>query len=90
MGFVKVLAKPIEMIAWFDFKGLIHPLRFRLIDEDGKYKTIAIKNIQARKKEKLAGNLMQVFLCRGVINNQEILFEIKYEKDTDQWILFKM
>ena len=87
---MKVLVKPIEMIAWFDFKGLIHPLRFRLIDEDGKYKTIAIKSIQARTKEKLAGNLMQVFLCQGVVNDQEILFEIKYEKDTDQWILFKM
>ena len=64
---MKVLAKPIEMIAWFDFKGLIHPLRFRLIDETGQYKTISVKNIQARKKEKLAGNLMQVFLCRGNI-----------------------
>lgn len=87
---MKVLAKPIEMVAWFDFKGLIHPIRFRLIDENGTYKIISIKSIQARKKEKLAGNLMQVFLCRGIINNQEVLFELKYEKDTDQWTLFKM
>ncbi len=78
------------MIAWFDFKGSIHPLRFRLIDETGQYKTISVKNIQARKKEKLAGNLMQVFLCRGIVNDIEVLFELKYEKDTDQWTLFKM
>jgi len=87
---MKVMAKPIEMIAWFDFKGLIHPIRFRLIDEEGKYKTISVKSIQARKKEKLAGNLMQVFLCRGIVNDKEVLFELKYEKDTDQWTLFKM
>ncbi|MBP9920685.1 MULTISPECIES: hypothetical protein [Proteiniclasticum] len=87
---MKVLAKPIEMIAWFDFKGRIHPIRFRLIDEDGKYQVISIKSIQERKKEKLAGNLMQVFLCRGNVQDKEVLFELKYEKDTDQWTLFKM
>lgn len=87
---MKVLAKPIEMIAWFDFKGRIHPIRFRLIDEEGKYKVISIKSIQERKKEKLAGNLMQVFLCRGIVQDKEVLFELKYEKDTDQWTLFKM
>ncbi|MBR0574716.1 hypothetical protein KCG48_00030 [Proteiniclasticum sp. BAD-10] len=87
---MKVLAKPIEMIAWFDFKGLIHPIRFRLINEEGKYQTIHIRSIQARKREKLAGNHMQIFLCRGMVNDQEVLFELKYEKDTDQWTLFKM
>lgn len=87
---MKVLAKPIEMIAWFDFKGRIHPIRFRLIDEEGKYKIISIKSIQERKKEKLAGNLMQVFLCRGIVQDKEVLFELKYEKDTDQWTFFKM
>jgi len=87
---MKVLAKPIEMVAWFDFKGTIHPIRFRLLGEDGKYATIAVRSVQARKKEKLAGNVMQVFLCQGIVNETEVLFELKYEKDTDQWTLFKM
>lgn len=87
---MKVLAKPIEMIAWFDFKGVIHPIKFRIIGEDGAYQVISIKRVQARKKEKLAGNVMQVFLCQGVVNDQEVLFELKFEKDTDRWTLFKM
>jgi hypothetical protein len=87
---MKVLAKPIEMIAWFDFKGVIHPIKFRIIGEDGTYQVISIKKVQARKKEKLAGNVMQVFLCQGVVNDQEVLFELKFEKDTDRWTLFKM
>lgn len=87
---MKVLAKPIEMVAWFDFKGQIHPVRFRLIDEEGRYRTVVVKAVQARKSERLAGNPMLVYLCRGTFGDKEVLFELKYEKDTDRWTLFKM
>lgn len=65
---MKVIAKPIEMIAWFDKTGKTHPVRFRIENEDGTYRTIVIGKILKTNLEKLAGNHMQVFTCQSNIS----------------------
>ena len=85
--YLKVVAKPIQMIAWFNKDGSINPLKFKL-DED-EVKVIKIEKILKREKERLAGSIMEKFVCSSCINGEEKLYEIKYDSSTYKWILFK-
>ncbi|WML34966.1 hypothetical protein [Clostridium sp. OS1-26] len=87
---MKVIAKSIEMVAWFDKKGVLNPVRFRLDGEVGESITIKIDKVISRDKEKLDGNHMLIFNCQGCVNGAQKLFEIKYELSTCKWILFKI
>jgi hypothetical protein len=87
---MKVIAKPIDMVAWFTKDGLPSPVRFRLELEDETQKTIKIDRIIHKDVEKLAGNNMIVYRCQSQINGAERVYEIKYELSTCKWILFKM
>lgn len=87
---MKVVAKHIEVVAWFEKSGTPNPVRFRIENEDKSLSIIKIDKIVTMTKEKLAGNDMLVFKCQSLINNLQNLFEIKYEIKTCKWILFKI
>ena len=87
---MKVVAKPIDMVAWFDKKGVPNPVRFKVDGEGGESIVIKIDKIITRDKEKLAGNPMLIFNCQGCVNGTQKLFEIKYELSTCKWILYKI
>jgi hypothetical protein len=87
---LKVVAKQIEMVAWFNIKGMPKPVRFRIENEDESYRVIKIDKVVTMDKEKLAGNEMLVFKCQSLIDGVLKMFEIKYELRTCKWILFKI
>lgn len=87
---MKVVAKPIEMIAWFTKDGILSPLRFRIEGEDQTVSVIRVDKIIQKDKERFAGNPMMVFKCQSLINGVQKIYEIKYEVNTCKWILFKM
>ncbi len=87
---MKIVATPVEMVAWFTQEGIPRPVRFRLVDEDGIYTIIKIDRIISKDKEKLAGNEMLIFRCESMITGVEKIYEIKYELRTCKWILYKM
>lgn len=87
---MKVVAKPIEMAAWFTRDGIPHPIKFRIVNEDESYTVIKIDKIICTNTEKLAGNCMYVFKCQSIVEGIERIFEIKYEISTCRWILFKI
>ena len=86
---LKVVAKPIEVVAWFDKIGTVHPVRFRIV-QDEETTTVIIDKIINQIETKLAGIYMLVFTCQSLINDKEKLYEIKYEISTHRWILFKI
>lgn len=87
---MKVLMKPIEMIAWFTNEGYPVPLRYRLIDEDMSNKVIKVNKVLFKEEEKIAGNRMILYRCESVINDTQRIFELKYEISSCKWFLFKM
>lgn len=87
---MKVVCKPIDMIAWFEDSGKVHPIKFRIKEKNEENKVITIDRIRCVKLEKLAGNLMYVFECESVINDVFKIYEIKYEMETCKWVLFKI
>ena len=87
---MKVVAKPIEVISVMDTKGIITPLRLRLVRDDESLQVIKVDKVITREQEKFAGNLMIVFTCQSLVGNIEKRYEIKYELNTCKWILFKI
>lgn len=87
---MKILMKPIEMIAWFTTKEKPIPLRYRIIDENNIYKVIKVDKVLFAEEEKLAGNRMILYRCQSTINNTQKIYELKYEISTYKWFLFKI
>lgn len=87
---MKILMKPIEMIAWFNKDAYPVPLRYRITAEDMSYIVIKVDKILFRQEEKLAGNRMILYRCESIINDVQKTFELKYELSTCKWYLFKM
>ena len=82
---MKVLMKPIEMIAWFTKDGVPNPVRYKLDD-----KVIRVEQVISKSEEKLAGNRMIVYRCQSEINGELRPFELKFELLTCRWFLFKI
>jgi len=87
---MKVVAKPIEMLAWFTCEGPPNPIRFKVTSEDDTFTVIKVDRVITKGLEKLAGNNMFVFKCQSNINGAEKIYEIKYDLRTCKWILFKI
>lgn len=86
---MKVVAKPIQMIAMFDEKGIPTPIRFRILDDNGN-KTVKVNQVIHRELEKLAGNRMYLFECQSDFGEVVKRYQLKYELDTCKWMLFKI
>ncbi|MFZ7120619.1 MAG: hypothetical protein ACOWWH_06690 [Eubacteriaceae bacterium] len=86
---MKVVAKEIEVIAWFKKINMPIPIKFKLLDKDDK-KTIKINKIIHTDEEKLAGNKMYIYRCQSIIREEERIYELKYEVDKCKWYLFKI
>ena len=48
---MKVIAKPVDVVAWFENKGIINPIKFRMKCEDDSYKVIKIDNPKDKYEE---------------------------------------
>jgi hypothetical protein len=86
---MKVVALPIDMVAYFTHLGEIRPVRFRL-EQNGEIQIIKIQKIISTQREKMAGNQMQIFDCNALIRDELKTFQLKYDIDTTKWILFKI
>ncbi|MEQ8156129.1 MAG: hypothetical protein ABRQ25_14785 [Clostridiaceae bacterium] len=87
---MKIIAKQIEMIAWFKNDGTPKPLRFRMKNEDDTFSVIKVDRVIYNETEKLAGNPMILFMCQSLVNNIDVVYELKYEIKTCKWMLYKI
>jgi hypothetical protein len=82
---MKIVMKPIEMIAWFSKDGALTPVRYKFNN-----KVIKVEQVTSKSEEKLAGNRMIIFRCQSEINGELRPFELKYELQSCKWFLFKI
>lgn len=87
---MKILMKPVDMIAYFTKDGIPYPLRYKVDWEDCENTTIKVNKILWHEEENLAGNKMIVFSCQSTINGLEKRYELKYELESCKWFLFKI
>ena len=86
---LKVLALPIEMIAWFNEAGLPTPMKFK-INSESLANVVKVDKVVYREVEKFAGNHVYRYRCQSVIDNTARVYELKYELKSCKWMLFKM
>lgn len=86
--FLKAVAKPIQVIAYFNKDGSINPIRFKLEEDGGK--VIKIERVLKAEQERLAGNIMKKFTCSSIIGGVEKLYEIRYDSKSYKWVFFKI
>lgn len=87
---MRTLAKPIEMITFSDETGVMIPLRLKIKTKDNKEMVFKIDRVVSRELERLAGNVMILYKCKGVIENKEREFEVKYEMNSCKWMLWRI
>lgn len=87
---MKIVAKEVEMVAWFKEAGEIVPVRFRMKDATEAWLTIRVDHVSHVSLEKTAGNPMLVFRCQSQLGGEIRPYELKYELDTCRWMLYKM
>lgn len=87
---MKVIAKPVEMIAHTDILGEVRPYRFRVKLDDEPEQVIKVDKVISKQTEKLAGNPMILYRCQRMDGENLRYFDLKYELNTCMWILFRM
>lgn len=82
-----MLARSVEVIAHFDKKGIINPIKIKL-EEDDETNVIKVVRVVKRDYEKLAGNHMWKLTCISLINGIERQYVLKYDLMDCKWIVF--
>ncbi|MFT9495823.1 hypothetical protein [Anaerosolibacter sp.] len=87
---MKILAKPIDVLARFDVEGIPTPIKIKLEDEDQAERVIKIEYILFREKLRYEKSFIWSIRCRGIINDVIKDFEIRYCCPTTTWTLYRI
>lgn len=85
MILIKILAKEIDVISVTDKLGNIKPLRFKLNNN-----VIKVDKVVDTKETNFAGQNAYVYRCQSWIDDHEKVYELRYDKKTCKWVLYKM
>jgi hypothetical protein len=87
---MRTFARPIEIITITDSYGNTSPLRFKTKDRIEEDIIIKVDKVEAKEVEKLAGDIVLLYKCRGFVNDKNREFELKYELVSCKWMLWRM
>ena len=80
---------PVDMIAMHSANGDIHPLRFRMEDEQHQLLRIDIEEIISSKTVLYVGIEAQIFLCKATVQGRKWLFELRYTIRSHSWCFLR-
>jgi hypothetical protein len=87
---VKIYDKPIDVIDRINVKGEHTPLKFRVMDEEGAYKSFKIESILCKDELKIRGQRVLVFECTTIINDVVMPLQLRFNVTSCKWVLFKI
>lgn len=86
---MKVVRKPVDVIAVFNRKELPMPVRVRL-EVNGQEIVTKIDRIIKVEKIKSVGKGEIVYTCQSRLNGVDRIYELKFLLDTMGWSLYKI
>lgn len=86
---MKLLNKQIDMISWTSIDGELHPIRFRL-EENNEIIIVKVKQILHKERNQHGGRGVITFRCISIINGMEKIYELTYNCDNQKWLLKKI
>jgi len=87
---MKVVNQQIEIVSFFNTKGEIRPMKFKVLDTDSSQNVIIVDKLIGRKTEKVAAQVFEIFRCQSIINNSEKVYELRYDREKLNWYLYKI
>lgn len=86
---MKVLNKPVDMIAYHSAEGVPTPVKFKIKDRDEAV-TVKVDRVVTYVQIKLGGQKIICYTCESVIDGIEKRYELRFYPDTVQWVVYKM
>lgn len=87
---MKIVAKPVRVLAVFWPEQKPMPYKFKMEEAGGNITTVKIDRILYSCKSKVAGIETIVYACQSIIGGVERRYELKYILNTCQWELYKI
>ncbi|MGE4282358.1 MAG: hypothetical protein AB7G87_01415 [Clostridia bacterium] len=87
---MKILMQPVQMISHFYPEEVPRPVKFRVKDTTGEFVEVKIERILYHSEQKVGQERWILYKCETILNGQKRLLELKFEKSSCRWILFKM
>ena len=87
---MKIVSKPVRMIAvfWPDAKPI--PYKFKLKDKNEEMVTIKVDQVLYSHRSKIAGIETIIYACQSLIDGIVKRYELKYTVASCQWVLYKI
>lgn len=86
---MKIIAKPIDVIACFLQGTLPMPYKFKTKENEEPLE-VRVEKILKVEESKLAGIDSIVYTCQSIANGKELLYELKYIKADCRWELYRI
>lgn len=87
---MKIVAKPIDMLATFVGGKWPTPYKFKYLQDNGEKIEIKIDKILETVDSHVAGIDAIVYTCQSDIDNQQRIYQLKYIIGKCRWELYKI
>jgi hypothetical protein len=79
----------VEMLCTCSTDGQLRPLRFRFEDAAHRLRTVSVTEVLCDKEICYVGIEAFQFVCKGLVEGAEKMFELRYTVRSHKWILFR-
>ncbi len=87
---MKIVAKPIDVVAVFTGGKKPVPYKFKFYEDSGERVEVSIDRIQCVEESRLAGIPALIYTCQSEICGIEKIYQLKYIIGQYRWELYKV
>ncbi len=87
---MKIVAKPIDVIATFSNQKKPVPYKFKFYQDSGERVEVLVEKIQCVEESKLAGIDALIYTCQSLFCGEEKIYQLKYIVGQYRWELYKI
>ena len=87
---MRIIAKPIDMIASFCIEKKPMPRKFRFFEDSGEKVEVVVERILCVEESRIAGIDDFLYTCQSRIFDEEKIYQIKYIIGKYSWQLYKV
>lgn len=80
---------PVQVIVYCEAGGDMRPLRFQYEDDKHVVHTVQVDQITDSRKTNFVGMDAIHYICKGIDEGKEHMYELKYTVNTHKWVLFR-
>ena len=87
---MKIVAKPIDVLATFCGNRKPVPYKFKFYRESGERVAVSVDRICCVEESRLAGIDSLMYTCQSVFDGEEKIYQLKYIIGQYRWELYKI